>query len=168
LGLLAETEVSGVPTVSTPITGFQSVNKGASNTTAMPYVAQIQDSTTRLALQAVWNQLNYLGGQVHGPVVGTLSPDQRPTGLGAGDAGTLFWSTDYNRLFTWTGTAWTDFVGQLQRGTIAFFPNAPDNPNGWALCNGQTVNVSTSSGMTTTTQVPTLPQYTGMNPYIRL
>jgi len=154
--------------MSTPITGFQSKTVGGSNTTALPYVGQIQDSTTRLALQAIWNQLNYLGGQVHGPVVGTLSPDQRPANLGAKDVGTLFWSTDFNRLYTWTGSNWTDFVGQAQRGMIGFFPTQPDNPAGWALCNGQTVSASTAGGTTTLGQVPTLPQYTGMNPWIRL
>jgi hypothetical protein len=154
--------------MSSPLTGFQSKSKGTSNQQAYPYVSQIQDTTTRLAFQAVWNQLNALGSQAKGPVVGTLNPDTRPTGLGQKDEGTLFWSTDFNRLYTWTGSGWEDFVGEPQRGMIAFFPNAPDNSAGWAPCIGGTASGSTASGTVVQVQVPGLPQYTGMNPWMRL
>lgn len=43
-----------------------------------------------------------------GTMSGTLSPDQRPTDLGANDAGFQFRATDQERQFYWNGTAWVE------------------------------------------------------------
>jgi hypothetical protein len=51
------------------------------------------------------------GGVWHyiaGTMFGTLSPDQRPTDLGANDAGFDFRGTDQQREFIWSQTAWVE------------------------------------------------------------
>lgn len=153
--------------MGSPLTGFQSQNKGASNTQPYPGVAQIQDINTQFALRAVWDRITYLSTFVRGPIIGTLNPDTKPH-LGPNDVGTLFWSTDFNRLFSWAGGNWQDGPGQMPRGVIAFFPAGPDNSAGWIPCDGRGGNASTSQGTVVSFQAPGLPQYTGMFPWIRV
>ncbi len=43
-----------------------------------------------------------------GTMFGTLSPDQRPTGLGVNDGGFDFRGTDQQREFIWSQTAWVE------------------------------------------------------------
>ena len=45
-----------------------------------------------------------------GIMTGTLSPDQRPAGLGANDTGFRFWTTDTKQTFRWSGSAWVDMA----------------------------------------------------------
>lgn len=85
---------------------------------------------------------------------GTLSPDQKPT-LTTEDAGYLFGSTDFQRLYKWTGAAWNDAPGQPTRGSIQWFDasaHADFVPGaGWALCDGTaSVSRSTPFGNVTT------------------
>ena len=47
---------------------------------------------------------------VAGTMTGTLSPDQRPTDLGADDTGFRFESTGAIRQFRWDGAAWVDLT----------------------------------------------------------
>lgn len=46
-----------------------------------------------------------------GPMRGTLSPNQKPAGMGANDAGFLFYSTDFDRVYRFTGAGWQDAPG---------------------------------------------------------
>jgi hypothetical protein len=60
------------------------------------------------------------GGVWHyiaGTMFGTLSPDQRPTDLGANDAGFDFRGTDQQREFIWSQTAWVEVTPAWSRGT---------------------------------------------------
>jgi hypothetical protein len=41
-------------------------------------------------------------------MAGTLSPDQRPAGLGTADTGFRFQTTDTLELYRWNGTAWVN------------------------------------------------------------
>lgn len=100
---------------------------------------------------------------VGGPMVGTLSPDQKPT-LGANDAGFRFASSDFDRVYRWTGAAWADAPGQPARGTIAYFDDTLLPGTGWALCDGGAVTRSTSTG---TTAAFTTPNLTGANRFLR-
>lgn len=91
----------------------------------------------------------------------TLSPDTKPTDLAAADAGFLIRSTDFDRVYRWTGSAWADAPAQPKRGTIAWFDvtlHADFAPGiGWQLCNGTAAVVrSTPTGTTTTVTVPDL------------
>jgi hypothetical protein len=62
-------------------------------------------------LQAgVWH---YLAGTMWG----TLVPDQRPTDLGANDAGFDFRGTDQQREFIWSGSVWVE-VTAVQAGDV--------------------------------------------------
>lgn len=103
------------------------------------------------------------------PFAGTLSPDQKPTDLGTNGVGFQFNSTDFNRIYVWTGSAWVDAPGQDRRGYIQFFDvtlHADFAPGaGWQLCNGTAgVTRSTPAGGTTTVTVPDL---TTDNRYLR-
>jgi hypothetical protein len=58
---------------------------------------------------------------VAGTMWGTLSPDQRPTDLGANDGGFTFRGTDQARQFLWSQSAWVE-VTAVQYGTHAARP----------------------------------------------
>jgi len=63
---------------------------------------------------------------VAGIMYGTISPDQRPTDLGANDGGFAFTATDTlasdtGRTFAWSGTAWIE-TSQVLYGTHANRP----------------------------------------------
>lgn len=99
---------------------------------------------------------------------GTLSPDQKPT-LTTNDTGYLFRSTDFERLYRWSGSAWADAPGQEKRFQVAWFPasiHADAVPGtGWQLCDGTAgVTRSTPTGGTTTF---TAPDLTTDNRFIR-
>ena len=86
---------------------------------------------------------------------GTLEPDQRPS-LHSKDAGFLFYSTDFVRLYVWTGTAWAAIQPDMK--AVSFFTAAPST-NGWHLCDGSTgVRCSKPDG---TTELIDLPLLTG-------
>jgi len=108
------------------------------------------------------------GGTWHylaGTMYGTMSPDQRPTGLGVNDAGFQFRSTDLPaRFFIWSGTAWTeatpfadptttkgDLIG---RGTAAPATRFGVGANGQVLTadSTQTLGIKWASPATLTTQ----------------
>jgi hypothetical protein len=56
---------------------------------------------------------------------GTLSPDQRPTDLGANDAGFVYRGTDVQRTYVWSGTVWIETTSQWTAGTAgAIYYNA--------------------------------------------
>lgn len=86
--------------------------------------------------------------------IGTLDPDQKPTGLTEDDAGQVtFYAVDFDRYFLWIGsgsyhslTSSTGWIGVLyDMGMIGMFMLAPTNP-GWALCDGSTVDATTIEG----------------------
>lgn len=95
----------------------------------------------------------WTGGQMYGTI---NAPDQKPTDLGLNDAGFLFASVDFDRIYHWSGTAWQDALGQPQRGSIQTFQDTFAPTVGWQLCNGATVTRSTTVGGTTSVTVPTL------------
>lgn len=108
-----------------------------------------------IAIDQVWEFL------INQTFYGTLSPNQKPSDLASTESGFLFYSTDFDREYIWTSTAWTDAAASPKRGTIAWFPvtlHADFAPGtGWALCDGTAgVTRSTPSGGTTTFTVPDL------------
>lgn len=98
---------------------------------------------------------------VGGPTRGTLA--NITTGLTANDAGYLYYATDYDRTYRWTGTAWEDAPGQPPREMVVY-RNSASAPTGWALCDGAAANISTSTGGTA---AYTTPNLTGANKFIR-
>jgi hypothetical protein len=65
------------------------------------YIENDRGSVIYQLQASVWH---YLAGTMWG----TLSPDQRPTDLGANDAGFDFRGTDQQREFIWSGSAWVE------------------------------------------------------------
>jgi hypothetical protein len=99
------------------------------------------------------------GGQ---PTRGTLASI---TGsLGTNDAGYLYFATDFDRVYRWTGSAWEDAPGQPMRGMMAYFRGAQLPGTGWGLCDGTTYTMSTS---TAGTQSYVSPNLTGSNRFVR-
>lgn len=81
---------------------------------------------------------------------GTISPDLKPTLNAEGDAGFLFWSTDYEHLYRWDGAAW-DYAteaGDHGSGYVVWWDSNIPNSGVWALCDGSVVTKSTKSGGT--------------------
>jgi len=76
---------------------------------------------------------------VAGTMTGTISPDQRPTGLGVNDTGFRFETTDGTQFYRWSGTAWTNLT-----------PAAPPLDNLALLANA-------SAGLTLTTSPQNIP-----------
>jgi hypothetical protein len=52
-----------------------------------------------------------------GTMWGTITPDNRPTGLGVNDAGFTYRGTDVQRSFVWSGTAWVETTPLLDPTT---------------------------------------------------
>lgn len=104
----------------------------------------------------VWEAQEGVGG----PMLGTLSPDQKPTDLGVFDEGFRFYSTDYGREYRWTSTAgtmgWLDSPGAPARWQIIIFHHPPEPLQGWALCDGGAYVRSTLDGQTTPVVTPDL------------
>lgn len=68
--------------------------------------------------------------------------------LTANDVGYLYYATDFDRVYVWTGAAYADAYGQPAREDIHFFTTAPPG-NGWQLCDGTpNVTISTATGGT--------------------
>jgi hypothetical protein len=59
-----------------------------------------------------------------GTMLGTISPDQRPTDLGANDTGFRFEATDALRTFRWTGSAWTETTPASNTVQLAYLTTA--------------------------------------------
>jgi hypothetical protein len=86
-----------------------------------------------------------------GPMVGVLSG--KPT-LGVNDAGFTYAATDFDREYTWNGSAWGDSPGQPMRGMICNFTAGPSAA--WAQCNGGAATSSTAAGGTQGITTPNL------------
>jgi len=98
------------------------------------------------------------------PLAVTLAPSTLPSDLTLTDAGFVVSATDFNRVYQWTGSAWTDAPGADARFGITFFSAAPSPAAGWQICDGATVNRSTAAAGVTGITVPNL---TGANRFLR-
>ena len=98
-----------------------------------------------------------------GPMRGTLSPDTKPTDIGANDVNFRFYSTDYGNEYRWDGSVWllTSFPGP---GFVGSFRIAP-TIGLWQLCDGTVVTISNTDG--TLSAGFTVPDYT-TSPYLKL
>jgi len=61
---------------------------------------------------------------VSGAMSGTLSPDQRPTDLGANDTGFEFRGTDQQKQYVWSGSAWIDITGAAANQALIAYSSA--------------------------------------------
>lgn len=133
-----------------------------------PDLGRVTDEPTRSAIKWAVDRVGALMTLVRGPESGTLNPDQRPPNLGATDVGRKFYSTDFNRVFRWNGTIWTDDPSSDARYLIAFFLTTPEPGVGWAQCNGNMVARSTSDGRVQAFVTPSVPPYAGLTAFIRV
>lgn len=126
------------------------------NFAAKDNVGKIFVETDRNALY----QSQYVSGSaawklIYAKLMGTLSPDQKPAGLGTNDVGFEFESTDFLNIYQWGGAAWKIKSGTLGPGMVMGFDASPGA--GWHLCDGTAgVAVSTATGGTTTKTMPVL------------
>ncbi len=130
-------------------------------------VTRSSDPIIREFAKVTWDRINALSSQIRGPVVGTISPDNKPRNLTQADIGLIFLASDYSREYQWTGTYWTDAPGAPSRYAISYFVQPPDT-TGWAQCDGATVRISTSSGDTQAYSTPSIPASNGLVAYMRL
>lgn len=97
----------------------------------------------------------YIAGTMSG-TIDTATADQKPTDLNTNDTGFLFSSTDFDRIFKWSGSAWADAPGQPLRFMVSFFTSDTIVIPGWALCDGSSVTRSTGVGGVAAYTVPDL------------
>lgn len=134
--------------------------------TLIPNLSSVGDPPTRLTFQVVDKRLVSLRN-LSVPLAGTLSPDTRPSALTPAEAGFLFHSTDFDRVYRWAGGAWEDAPSSPPRGAIAYFLGVA--PTGWVPCDGRDAQRSTSAGVLEAVRIPSLPPTTeGLRPYYRL
>lgn len=125
----------------------------------MPYQAVFRaeggalDPKLKTALQYIWEDIARYVNQDASPFTsGTLFPDERPSDLTTDDEDALFFSTDFNRFYRWTGTAWIGIGDGFDY--IAGFRTAP-TVAGWHLADGSTnVRRSNEDGTTSLITVP--------------
>lgn len=136
-------------------------------------INQVAEGPVRLALQFLIKVLGIIRDTAV-PLRGKLNPDERPTNLTQSDLGLLFYATDYDRVYRWSGTAWEDGPGQPARGMVAFFQTAP--VAGWAVADGRSATMTTSTGGLVQIVTPVVVLQTttptnlssGLTPYLRL
>lgn len=132
-----------------------------------PGLSEIKDSVVARAVRLLWDTLYKVEVLAKGPTEGTLSPDTKPR-LGSGDVGSLFFATDFNRLYRWTGSTWTDDSTAPPRFQISFFASSPEPVTGWVPCDGRSTIRSTSSGGTAYFTVPVTPSLEGNSAWLRV
>ena len=80
-------------------------NRPAANAQTPPRTIYVETDRSGVIYQQQANAWHFLAGTMWGP----LTPDQRPTDLGANDAGFTFRATDSPaRSFVWSGSAWIE------------------------------------------------------------
>lgn len=107
---------------------------------------------------AAWISIGSVWKFVAGIHHGILSA--KPT-LGTEDGGFILRSTDFNRDYRWSGSAWADAPGADARGQVVFYPVSIHAdfgpPSGWVICDGTAgVNRSTPTATITTFTTPDL------------
>lgn len=107
---------------------------------------------------SAWVLLEGVGGPTRG-VIGSITGS-----LTADDAGYLYYATDFDRVYRWTGSAYEDAPGEPRRGEITYWQDDLLPGTGYALCDGGSYTRSTSTGGTTSWSTPNL---TGSNRFIR-
>ena len=139
----------------------------ANNNQTYPELNNIKDPAAARVIRTTFDILRNLQDNAKGPSEGTINPDTKPR-YGAQDVGRLFYATDFNRIFKWTGTSWTDAPGQDTRGRVSFFPPNTNPGVGWARCNSNNVFSSTPLGNVTKINVGNYPTTNGLIAWIRL
>ncbi len=135
-----------------------------------PFVNQVQDPGAQRAVHLLNDKLASVSDAAT-PLQGTLSPDQRPLNLDRRATDLLFYSTDFDRIFRWTGTGWEDAPGGGEpRNLIGWFwqPTPVVSRPGWALCNNSVVQQTDSQGNLVRLQTPIVNAINGLVAYIRL
>lgn len=111
------------------------VNRGLYDPTGLPIGKEYweTDRTVRYRVEvdttSGLREWFYAGGTMRSTLAGL------PAGLGANDVGFLFHATDYERVWRWTGAAWTRAEGQLPTLCRVLVPVAPGG-FGWKLLDG--------------------------------
>jgi hypothetical protein len=93
---------------------------------------------------------------VGGELAGTIhSPDEKPSDLGADDAGFCFYASDFVRRYRWSGTAWERGAGEACTLQVATSPVAIAAA-GWKTLDGTSnpVRYSLDDGTTATISLP--------------
>lgn len=119
-----------------------------------PYVTTADEGKTfyNTDRNAIYRVVGGAWKYVAGVMRGTLSPDQKPS-LGADDAGFIFYSTDFKHFYLWDGAAW-GYMDDGARYIVESDVAAPPTGGSWQVCDGSTVDISTSTGGTASLAVP--------------
>lgn len=129
-----------------------------------PGVAQVTDPIIQQALRVLHDLLSMFTAKAT-PTRGTLEPDQKPV-LTPLQTGYLFWASDFDRVFRWTGTTWEDAPGMPTRGQVGFFRMSPGI--GWSQCNGNQTQTTGPGGQLFALTTPTIDSINGLLAWIRL
>lgn len=89
---------------------------------------------------------------VCGVMLGSLSPNQKPTDLGGPDIGFLFYAADYEQLYRWNGTAWHYAPGFASQYIVGGYPQG----GLWWQCDGNTYSFSQDDGSIVNIATPNL------------
>jgi hypothetical protein len=86
-------------------------NRPAANALTPPRTLYVETDRNGVIYQQQANAWHFLAGTMWG----TVTPDNRPTDLGANDAGFTYRGTDVARSFVWSGTVWVETTGNVFR-----------------------------------------------------
>src|SRR5215471_18409773 len=85
----------------------------AADSLTPPRTLYVETDRGNVLYQQQANAWHYVAGVMSG----TMTPDQRPTGLGVNDTGFQYRATDVPRTFVWSGSAWVETSGYWVSGT---------------------------------------------------
>jgi hypothetical protein len=131
-----------------------------------PGVGQVPDSLTQIALRLVHDLILMLSRKSV-PTRGTIAPDQRPV-LTPQQKGFLFWASDFDRVFVWSGLAWQDAPAQPVRGGVSWFLQTRPPGPGWARCDGRAASITSPTAELRSLSTPIVDSLNGLDPWIRL
>jgi hypothetical protein len=114
---------------------------------ASPWLNAFFWETDRSALYAATAQGSaYVWTWLSGMMIDTSSTlAGLPGDLGPGDAGFIYRSSVFDRLWRWTGSGWTYADGSLGAGGIVATTGAAPSGGFWQTCNGSTVQCALSN-----------------------
>jgi hypothetical protein len=138
----------------------EDMNMGQNRITSMADASADQDAITLKQLNDAVAKVSKASGRAISAMPSSRGLLSAIPGA-PGPAGAVYYATDYQHTYYWTGSAWIYAPGDDGSGFISMYTEVP-NTGFWQVCDGSTVTRSKTNGTTASVTVPNL--ITGVYP----